>query len=175
MDSSGHRDGAALEPGQLADPLRVRSCGEGWQQDGGSAVAVLAGEFGAELVRAIRVGLSQGAEPAYGSRGPSRLSWYAFAIKYAQAHWPGRAAKTRDEASEALTAVTLAMLWDIPGRPNEQLLRRALRRWAFVVPGPEQRELPAQERLLLLGVPPLGEGGEGIPATGGPARSDPGT
>ncbi|WP_262505930.1 hypothetical protein [Streptomyces sp. TRM68367] len=41
------------------------------------------------------------------------------------------------------------MCWDLPGRPNGQLLRRALRRWAFVVPGPEQRELPAEDRLVL--------------------------
>ncbi|MFJ8536198.1 hypothetical protein [Streptomyces sp. NPDC093591] len=148
MDPNGHESCGTPDPEQLADRSPAQLHGEG-RQVHGSAVADMAGEFGAELVRAIRVGLSQGADSAYGSRGPSRLSWYVFAIKYAQAHWPGRAAKTWDEASEALTAVTLAMLWDIPGRPNEQLLRRALRRWAFVVPGPEQRELPAQDRLLL--------------------------
>jgi hypothetical protein len=58
MDPNGHHDGAALEPGQPAEPFPVRSYGEG-RQDGGSAVADLAGEFGAELVRAIRVGLSR--------------------------------------------------------------------------------------------------------------------
>lgn len=112
-------------------------------------VAGLAGELGAELVRAIRTGLAQGPSSAYGARGPSQLSWYAFATEYARAHWPGRAAKTRDEVSDALTAVTLAMCWDLPGRPKEQLLRRALRHWAFVVLGPEQREMPAEDRLLL--------------------------
>ncbi|MET9817213.1 MULTISPECIES: hypothetical protein [unclassified Streptomyces] len=106
----------------------------------------------------------------YGPRGPSKLTWYAFATEYARAHWPGRGARTRDEVSDALTAITLAMLFDLPGRPKE-LLRRALRHWVFLVPGPEQRELPAEDRLVLLGVPPLGEGGEGVPATGRPARS----
>jgi integrase len=101
------------------------------------------------LVRAIRTGLAQGASPMNGARGPSKLSWYAFATEYARAHWPGRAAKTRDEVSEALTVITMAMCWDMPGRPKGQLLRRALRHWAFVVPGPEQRELPAEDRLVL--------------------------
>ncbi|MFE4669708.1 site-specific integrase [Streptomyces sp. NPDC056716] len=113
------------------------------------AVADLAGEFGAELVRAIRVGLAQGGSSAYALRGPSQLSWYDFATEYARAHWPGRAAKTRDEVSEALTAVTLAMLWDLPGRPGGPLLRRSLRRWAFVVTGPGREEAPAEDRLVL--------------------------
>ncbi|MER5224572.1 hypothetical protein [Streptomyces flaveus] len=59
--------------------------------------------------------------------------------------------------------MTLAMLRNVPGRPEEDVLRRALRRWAFVVPGPEERELPVEDRLVLLGVPPLGEGGEASP------------
>ncbi|WP_412075608.1 hypothetical protein ACLF6K_06745 [Streptomyces xanthophaeus] len=118
-------------------------------QGRGSAVADLAGEFGAELVRALRVGLAQGSTAAAGPQGPSRLSWYAFATEYARAHWPDRAAKTRDEVSDALTAITLAMSWDLPGRPNEQLLRQALRHWAFVLPGPGQREIPAEDRLVL--------------------------
>lgn len=148
MDLNGHHDGAALGAQRLVDQSAAQPYLDG-RQDRDSVVAGLAGEFGAELVRAIRVGLAQGNSGAHEPRGPSRLSWYAFAAEYARAHWPGRAAKTRDEVSEALTAVTMAMLWDLPGRPKEQLLRRALRHWAFVVPGPEQRELPAEDRLLL--------------------------
>ncbi|MFD7409776.1 hypothetical protein ACFV7R_45980 [Streptomyces sp. NPDC059866] len=105
--------------------------------------------FGVELVRAIRAGLAQGNSSAYGPRGPSQLTWYEFAVQYARAHWPGRAAKTRGEASDALTAITLAMLWDVPGRLREEVLQRALRRWAFLVPGSEERELPVEDRLVL--------------------------
>ncbi|MFD5159543.1 hypothetical protein ACFWMJ_15935 [Streptomyces hawaiiensis] len=46
----------------------------------------------------------------------------------------------------------MAMCWEMPGRPRGQLLRRAPGRpgqWAFVVPGPEQREPPAEDRLVL--------------------------
>lgn len=142
MDSNvyGHR--------AAAPDLAVPPHGEG-RWDGGGAVAEMAGEFGAELVRAIRAGLAQGPSGAYAPRGLSQLTWYAFAVEYARAHWPGRAAKTRDEISDALTAVTLAMCWDLPGRPNEQLLRRALRHWAFVVPRPGRPSPPAEDRLSL--------------------------
>lgn len=104
MDSNGHDLGIA--------PERVVLLHGGGRWDGGGAVADMAGEFGAELVPAIRVGLAQGAGGAYEPRGSSQLTWYAFAAEYARVHWPGRAAKTRDEVSEALTAVTLAMCWD---------------------------------------------------------------
>jgi hypothetical protein len=114
-----------------------------------STVAEMAGEFGAELVRALRAGLAQQAGSASGARGPSRVSWYEFATEYARAHWPGRAAKTRDEVSDALTAVTLAMLAHVPGRPREQVLRRALRHWAFVLPRVGGPEIPAEDRLVL--------------------------
>lgn len=41
------------------------------------------------------------------------------------------------------------MLWDLPGRPSGQLLRCALRHWAFVVSGPGQGEMPVEDRLVL--------------------------
>lgn len=43
----------------------------------------------------------------------------------------------------------MAMLWDLPGRPREQLPRRALRHWAFVMPGPGQEAMGAEDRLVL--------------------------
>lgn len=101
MDSNVRSLGAAPD---YAVPLH----GEG-RWDGSSAVAEMAGEFGAQLVRAIRAGLAQGPSTAREPQRLSRLTWYAFATEYARAHWPGRAAKTRDEVSDALTAVTLAM------------------------------------------------------------------
>ncbi|MFE1344383.1 tyrosine-type recombinase/integrase [Streptomyces sp. NPDC058757] len=141
MDSNVHSLGAAPD---YAVPLH----GEG-RWDGSSAVAEMAGEFGAQLVRAIRAGLAQGPSTAREPQRLSRLTWYAFATEYARAHWPGRAAKTRDEVSDALTAVTLAMCWDRRGRPTEQVLRRALRHWAFVMPRQGDPMPPPQDRLAL--------------------------
>ncbi|WP_188281803.1 hypothetical protein [Streptomyces sp. CBMA29] len=117
--------------------------------DRGRGVAEVAGEFGAELARAIRVGLAPSGPGPYGSRGSSELTWYAFAVTYARDHWVGRAATTRNETSEALALVTRAMLWDVPGRPGEDVLHRALRSWAFLGPGASEHDIPARERLVL--------------------------
>lgn len=137
MDRHMHRDVGAPGSKQVAGRCRAQAHSNGMYVERSSAVAELAGEFGAELVRALRAGLASGGNAAYGARGPSEVSWYAFAVDYARAYWPGRPAKTRDETSDALTSVTRAMLWDVPGRPSEQVLHRALRSWAFLVPGPE--------------------------------------
>ncbi|WP_198535634.1 hypothetical protein [Streptomyces caatingaensis] len=63
--------------------------------------------------------------------------------------WPQIAAKSRDETNDALCAITLAMLRDARGRPDERLLRRALRDWAFVVPQLDQRRVPGEVQLAL--------------------------
>ncbi len=115
----------------------------------GPGLVEVAGEFGAELARALRASLLPAGQGAYGVRGPSELSWFEFATGYARDHWVGRAATTRNGTSEALTLVTRAMLWEMPGRPSEAVLHRVLRSWAFVVPGPEAREVPPQDRLVL--------------------------
>lgn len=148
MDRHGHREGGVPGSGEGVGRCRGQVRRSGHAERGGLA-AELAGEFGAELVRALRAGLAPGHEAAYGPRGPSQVSWYAFAVDYAQAHWIGRAAHTRRETSEALASVTRAMLFDVPGRPNETLLHRSLQGWVFVVPGPGEREVPVQARLVL--------------------------
>ncbi|MEV0116298.1 site-specific integrase [Streptomyces sp. NPDC050844] len=63
--------------------------------------------------------------------------------------WPQVAAKTRNETNDALCAITKAMLRDVRGRPNDELLRRALRDWVFVLPRPELHTAPSDVRLAL--------------------------
>ncbi|MFD5164350.1 hypothetical protein ACFWMJ_40985 [Streptomyces hawaiiensis] len=63
--------------------------------------------------------------------------------------WPLIAAKTRNETNDALCAITQAMLRDVRGCPSDELLRGALRDWAFVVPRPESRSMPTDVRLAL--------------------------
>ncbi|WP_231626867.1 tyrosine-type recombinase/integrase [Streptomyces apocyni] len=77
------------------------------------------------------------------------ISWYAFAVEYVEMRWPLIAAKTRDDTNESLYAITQAMLRDLRGRPSDEVLQRALRGWAFVVPCPEPRRTPADVRLAL--------------------------
>ncbi|MFF4904931.1 tyrosine-type recombinase/integrase [Streptomyces sp. NPDC001260] len=69
-------------------------------------------------------------------------SWYTFALKYLAMKWPHAAPNTRSGINESLTAVTMALLDDRPGQPPEELIRKALRNWAFVLPGPDDRDLP---------------------------------
>ncbi|MGY5100621.1 tyrosine-type recombinase/integrase [Streptomyces sp. 900105245] len=75
---------------------------------------------------------------------PASMTWYAFALKYLAMKWPHAAPNTRNGINEALTAVTMALLDERPGQPSEELLRKALRNWAFVLPGPDERELPTE-------------------------------
>ncbi|MEU3294582.1 tyrosine-type recombinase/integrase [Streptomyces longwoodensis] len=70
------------------------------------------------------------------------MTWYAFALKYLAMKWPHAAPNTRNGINESLTAVTMALLDERPGQPPEDLIRRALRNWAFVLPGPDERDLP---------------------------------
>ncbi|OQR65251.1 site-specific integrase [Streptomyces maremycinicus] len=69
-------------------------------------------------------------------------SWYAFALKYLAMKWPHAAPNTRSGINESLTAVTMELLDDRPGRPPEELIRKTLRHWGFVLPGPDDRDLP---------------------------------
>ncbi|MFF3633309.1 tyrosine-type recombinase/integrase [Streptomyces sp. NPDC002250] len=77
------------------------------------------------------------------------MTWYAFALKYLAMKWPHAAPNTRNGINEALTAVTMALLYERPGQPSEELVRKALRNWAFVLPGPDERELPTEAANVL--------------------------
>ncbi|WP_326842328.1 tyrosine-type recombinase/integrase [Streptomyces sp. NBC_01558] len=74
----------------------------------------------------------------------AKLTWYDFALKYLAMKWPHAAPNTRDGINESLTSVTIALLDDRPGRPSALLIRQALRNWAFVLPGPTERETPTE-------------------------------
>ncbi|MET9901943.1 site-specific integrase [Streptomyces sp. NPDC006446] len=74
----------------------------------------------------------------------AKLTWYDFALKYLAMKWPHAAPNTRDGINESLTSVTVALLDDRPGRPSAPLIRQALRNWAFVLPGPAEREAPTE-------------------------------
>jgi integrase len=54
--------------------------------------------------------------------------------------WPHAAPNTRDAINEALASVTLSFLTERPGRPTDTEIRRALRNWVFVLPGPDARD-----------------------------------
>jgi hypothetical protein len=61
----------------------------------------------------------------------------------------GSATDIRALADELSAALVQAMLRNVRGRPSDELLRQALRDWAFVVPRPEPRMALADVRLAL--------------------------
>ncbi len=148
MDRFRHQHPDAGNPGSASGRCRASARRFTHSESAGLA-GQLAEQFGSELVRALRAGLASGPEAAFGTRMPSEISWYAFAVDYAQAHWIGRSAHTRRETSEALAAITRAMLYPVPRRPNETLLHRSLQSWAFTERGPQAEEVPATARRVL--------------------------
>ncbi|MFF0482709.1 tyrosine-type recombinase/integrase [Streptomyces sp. NPDC004435] len=80
---------------------------------------------------------------------PQGPTWYEFALSYMGRRWPMASPNYRDEINESLTAVTKAILPKTSGRPADMALQRALRDWAFVLPGPNDREIPADSRAVL--------------------------
>lgn len=120
-----------------------------------AGVRRVADELAAEFVSAVRretggAGRAGGAGTSGGSAGPfAGRGWYDFALEYADMRWRQVSAKTRSDVAETLCALTLAMVTKRLLMPDEELLRRALRCRAFVVPRPEGREVPGDERMAL--------------------------
>lgn len=96
----------------------------------------LADHYRTKLLRAAREGEEFDSEtglPGAMAEKPAALTWYAFALRYLAMKWPHAAPNTRDGINETLASVTLAMLDDRPGRPADDVLRKSLRNWAFVL------------------------------------------
>lgn len=107
----------------------------------------LADHYRSKLLRATHAGEEFGTVTGLPDSMVERaasMTWYAFALKYLAMKWPHAAPNTRNGINEALTAVTMALLDERPGQPSEELIRRALRNGAFVLPGPDERELPTE-------------------------------
>ncbi|WP_329315655.1 tyrosine-type recombinase/integrase [Streptomyces sp. NBC_01262] len=88
----------------------------------------------AQLVTAARSGEAFDTEtglPVSELRQLNRTSWYAHARDHAAMKWPTAAAKHRASIAESLTIATMALCPDGKGRPDGELLRRALYQWAF--------------------------------------------
>lgn len=99
----------------------------------------LADHYRTKLRRAMRDGEEFDTEsglPACMEEKKSAVSWYAFALRYLAMKWPDAAPNTRDGINESLTSVTVELLDDRAGRPPDEAFRKALRDWAFVLPGP---------------------------------------
>jgi hypothetical protein len=82
-------------------------------------------------------------------RETGRLSWYQFAVEYVDLKWNGSAATSRRTDAEALTAITMQMFSTRSKMPNEKLLRRVLKLWAFNTRNRTERPMTDDERRAL--------------------------
>ncbi|MDM4784289.1 MULTISPECIES: tyrosine-type recombinase/integrase [unclassified Micromonospora] len=97
----------------------------------------LADRFRSDLMQAANQGEAFDIDtglPDSMTETPAATSWLEFVSKYVDMKWAGAAAKSRDSMTEALAAVTAALVKDAPGRPPVELLRQALRN--YVLPPP---------------------------------------
>jgi hypothetical protein len=101
----------------------------------GHAMSALADSFRSELVTAARKGeafdTATGLPMSRRRDDRAEVCWYDFACSFVDMKWPRVAATTRRTHAEALTTVTVAMLSGTRGRPDGELLRKALTRWGF--------------------------------------------
>jgi integrase len=73
------------------------------------------------------------------ARELSQVTWLEHASAFMDARWPKHAAKGRVSLAEGLIAVTPVLVKSQLGAPDPEVLRRALRKWAF---NPPRRDLP---------------------------------
>jgi integrase len=73
------------------------------------------------------------------AREVSQITWYEHACKFMDVRWPKHAAKGRGSLAEGLTAVTPVLVKNRRGAPDPEVLRHALRKWAF---NPPHRDTP---------------------------------
>jgi integrase len=130
--------------------VRWRVAGKVWNEPFKSGP--LADGFRSDLLAAARKGeafdIASGL-PVSMVRAERVMSWYAFACSYADMKWPHVAATTRFTHAVALTTITMALLATDRGKPADQLLRTALRRWAFNTNQRDDPDAPADVRAAL--------------------------
>jgi integrase len=104
------------------------------------ATQALADGYRSSLVTATRQGEAfdtESGEPiswkkqAEPELGPT---WFEHALAYVEMKWPRVSGNFRAGIADALTTVTVELVHDRPGRPLPDVLRAALRGWAFNLP-----------------------------------------
>ncbi|MFI9556715.1 tyrosine-type recombinase/integrase [Nonomuraea endophytica] len=77
-----------------------------------------------------------------------RESWYDHSRAYMESMWANYAGHTRRGTSDVLTAIMIAMIADSPRarrtRPDDVVLRRALKQWAYRLGRLEAEQAPAE-------------------------------
>ncbi|RSS80731.1 tyrosine-type recombinase/integrase [Streptomyces sp. WAC06614] len=115
------------------------------------ATAALADAFRSELVGATRRGeafsVTTG-RPVSHRSGAAEVSWYDFAVQFADHQWQRTSGNSRKNTAKALTAATLALLKaPVPSAYDPVTVRRALREYAFNAR--RRAAVPADESVVL--------------------------
>lgn len=82
--------------------------------------------------------------PVSMSRATLEMSCYELACRYVDLKWPRAAAMTRKTNAEALTAALPLLFKRTKSKPDDRLVRTALRRWAFNTPARKQENKPEE-------------------------------
>jgi hypothetical protein len=112
-------------------PYRVRWVVAGRQFGNSFVTMALAESFRASLITAARKGEGFDTDsglPESMERKRRDISFYEHAAEFTAAAWPAVAAKTRVSIIEALIRVVPVVVRDLPGTPDRDILRRALRK-----------------------------------------------
>jgi integrase len=112
-------------------PYRVRWIVAGRQFSDSFLTMALAESFRASLITAARKGEGFDTDsglPESMERKRRDISFYQHAAEFTAAAWPAAAAKTRVSIIESLIQVVPVVVRDLPGTPDRDTLRRALRK-----------------------------------------------
>ncbi|GAA2980682.1 integrase [Actinokineospora diospyrosa] len=120
--------------GKKSNTYRVAWLVDGERFQETFSTRTLADGFRSSLVSATRKGEAFDTEsglPTSLARKASALSWYDFAIRYADMKWGQSAAKSRAGVADTLATAMPALITGQRGRPDPKVIRRALVGWAY--------------------------------------------
>ncbi|MGW4791780.1 tyrosine-type recombinase/integrase [Nonomuraea sp. NPDC004297] len=113
--------------------VRWTTAGQEWKKT--FQKSAQADAYRSKLVTAARDGeafsLLSGEPVKWARADQTELTWYEFACKFVDLKWKAASAKYRQDIARALTAATPAMLKNGKEKPDDLILRTAMRRWAF--------------------------------------------
>ena len=113
----------------------------------------LADSFLSALTSAARKGeafVVASGRPVSMHRDTREMTCYELACSHVDAKWPRAAAMTRKTTAEALTAAIPHLFARAKGKPDDRVIRTALRRWGFNTPArSDQEAMPAEIRTAL--------------------------
>jgi integrase len=115
-------------------PYEFRWVAAGREHSRSFLTKALAESFRAELMKTARDGEPFDTVTGLPERHAKDATWYEHACAYVEMKWPRAAAKSRKSMAEALTTATMVLFTPRRGRPDDEVLRKALYGWAFNPP-----------------------------------------